>query len=308
MELLPWSHHASSGFTLRGLHSPPSGRPVLHFVHGNGYCGMVYAPMLQCLAAHFDLFLSDVQGHGDSDHGGRFLGWNRTAELSLEAWNARRSVFGDVPVYAVGHSFGSVISCLMLARAPHAFARAVLLDPVLFPPAMIGLMALSDVVGLYGRNTLAQRARKRRHHWPDRDAARANLHGRGMFRGWHADALQAYVEHALRDLPGGGVELKCTPAREAEIFSSYPRRLWPALARITTPTLVVHGRATFPFARRAILRWESSNAVVQRTELPGGHCFMQEDPERSAHAVRNFLMADGAVLAPLPRAQPGPLR
>lgn len=37
------------------------------------------------LGEHFDLWLSDVQGHGDSDHGGVFRGWNRTAALAVEA-------------------------------------------------------------------------------------------------------------------------------------------------------------------------------------------------------------------------------
>lgn len=125
---------------------------AIHFLHGNGYCGLSYAPLLEHLGAHFDLFLSDIQGHGDSDHGGRFVGWSRSAEYALEAWHAHQHQFGEVRVFAVGHSFGSVLVALMLARAPDAFDRAVMLDPVLFPPAMIGLMALSDVIGLYSRN------------------------------------------------------------------------------------------------------------------------------------------------------------
>lgn len=294
MKLLSWTHQSSAGFTLRGHYTVPSGRPVIHFLHGNGYCGLVYAPMLKGLSEHFDLFLSDTQGHGESEHGGRFTGWNRCAELALEAWHAHAPLFGRAPVHAVGHSFGSVITCLMLARAPGQFSRAVLLDPVLFSPAMIGLMALSDVVGLYSRNKLATRARRRRHHWPDRAAARANLHGRGMFRGWREDALDAYVEHALRDIPGGGVELKCLPSREAEIFGSYPRRLWSSLARIEIPVQVLRGRDSYPFAARAIQRWAERRANVRWSEVPGGHCFMQEDPDAAAGAVRGALLGSNA--------------
>ncbi len=292
MQLQAWYHSCSAGFTLRGEHSLPSGKPVLHFVHGNGYCGRTYEPMLARLTPHFDLFLSDIQGHGDSDHGGRFHGWNRTAALCLEAWHARGTLFGDVPVFAVGHSFGGVITSLMLAKAPDQFSRAVLLDPVLFPPAMIGLMALSDVVGLYSRNTLARRTRQRRHHWPDRQSAFTSLHERGMFKGWKEEALWSYVNHALRNTPEGGVELKCRPAREAEIFSSYPRRLWSSLARITTPTHVLRGEKTYPFAAKGITRWRDSNPAVSEQVMPGGHCFMQEDPARSAEAICAFLSKD----------------
>lgn len=292
MQLLPWSHDTSAGFTLRGWHTPPSGKPLLHFLHGNGYCGRVYTPMLAALAEDFDLWLCDVQGHGDSDHGGRFHGWNRNAELAVQAFEALRAPFGEVPRFALGHSFGGVLTSLILARHPELFRRAVLLDPVLFSPAMIGVMALSDVVGLAQRTGMAKKAQKRRRQWPDRASAYAALHGRGMFRGWDEEAFAAYIEHALKDVDGA-VELKCRPSREAEIFGSYPRRLWPSLAKVTTPTEVIHGVSTYPFVARSVARWCAGNGHVRSQVVPGGHCFMQEQPRDSAGRVADFLLQRG---------------
>jgi pimeloyl-ACP methyl ester carboxylesterase len=289
MQLLPWSHASSAGFTLRGWHSPASGKPVLHFLHGNGYCGRVYQPLLEHLAEDFDLWLCDVQGHGDSDHGGRFHGWNRSAELALEAFAEGRERFAEAPVFALGHSFGGVLSSLMLAQQPQLFQRAVLLDPVLFSPAMIGVMALSDVVGLGRLNTLASKARKRRRQWPDRDAAYASLHGRGMFRGWTEAAFVAYIEHALDDTEQG-VQLKCRPSREADIFGSYPKRLWPSLAKVVTPTEVIYGQRSYPFVAKSVARWCASNPHVRAQVVDGGHCFMQEQPTATAERVANFLL------------------
>ncbi|MBF2974997.1 alpha/beta hydrolase, partial [Pseudomonas aeruginosa] len=159
MSLSPWSHSCSAGFTLRGWRSEPSGKPLLHFLHGNGFCGRTYEPMLRLLAEDFDLWLCDIQGHGESDHGGRFHGWNRNAEMAVEAFEAGRGPYGDVQRLACGHSFGGVLSSLVLARHPTLFARAVLLDPVLFTPAMIGVMALSETLGLQLRGSLAKKAR-----------------------------------------------------------------------------------------------------------------------------------------------------
>jgi pimeloyl-ACP methyl ester carboxylesterase len=292
MHLLPWSHDTSAGFTLRGWHTPPSGKPLLHFLHGNGYCGRVYTPMLAALAEDFDLWLCDVQGHGDSDHGGRFHGWNRNAELAVQAFEALRAPFGEVPRFALGHSFGGVLTSLILARHPELFRRAVLLDPVLFSPAMIGVMALSDVVGLAQRTGMAKKAQKRRRQWPDRASAYAALHGRGMFRGWDEEAFAAYIEHALKDVDGA-VELKCRPSREAEIFGSYPRRLWPSLAKVTTPTEVIHGVSTYPFVARSVARWCAGNGHVRSQVVLGGHCFMQEQPRDSAERVADFLLQRG---------------
>lgn len=74
MQLIPWSHECAEGFTLRGWRTPASGKPLLHFLHGNGFCCLAYQPLLMGLGEHFDLWLCDVQGHGDSDHGGVFRG------------------------------------------------------------------------------------------------------------------------------------------------------------------------------------------------------------------------------------------
>jgi pimeloyl-ACP methyl ester carboxylesterase len=289
MQLIPWTHSTSAGFTLRGWHSSPSGKPLLHFLHGNGFCGRTYAPLLEALAVDFDLWLCDIQGHGDSDHGGRFLGWNRNAELAIEAFEAGRGIFGEVPRVAVGHSFGGVLTSLILAHHPRLFARAVLLDPVIFTPAMIGVMAFSEVLGLHRRTTVASRARARRSHWPDREAAWRGLHGRGIFKGWTDEALRGYVDHAIR-VVDNGAELKCRPSREAEIFSSFPKRLWPSLQRVATPTLILHGQGSYPFVAKSVARLTALNGHVSAQVVDGGHCFMQEFPEASASRCADFLL------------------
>ncbi|MEX5340402.1 alpha/beta fold hydrolase [Pseudomonas sp. I2] len=288
MQLIPWSHDCAEGFTLRGWRSPASGRPLLHFLHGNGFCSLSYQPLLMRLGEHFDLWLSDVQGHGDSDHGGAFRGWNRSAALAVEAFESGRGEYGEVPRMALGHSFGGVLTGLILASKPQLFSRAVLLDPVLFSRRMIGVMGAAALVGLHRRHALARKAATRRSHWPDREAALASLQGRGIFKGWSDAALQAYVEHAIGDC-GEGVVLKCRPSREVEIFSSFPARMWPSLAQIRTPTHILHGEQSYPFVAHSVRRLAAINPQVSAQQVPGGHCFMQEDPVAAAEQVLAFL-------------------
>ncbi|EKT4464853.1 alpha/beta hydrolase [Pseudomonas putida] len=290
MQLIPWSHESSEGFTLRGWRSPASGRPLLHFLHGNGFCSLAYQPMLMKLGEHFDLWLSDVQGHGDSDHGGAFRGWNRSAALAVEAFEAGRGEYGDVPRVALGHSFGGVLTGLILASEPHLFSRAMLLDPVLFSRRMLGVMGVAALVGLHRRHTLARKAATRRSHWPDREAVTASLQGRGIFKGWSEAALQAYVEHAVGEC-GEGVVLKCRPSREAEIFSSFPERMWSHLVQIKVPTSILYGEQTYPFVPHSVQRLVALNPHVSARQVPGGHCFMQEDPAGAAQQVVTWLLA-----------------
>lgn len=248
--------------------------------------------MLAPLSDAFDLWLCDVQGHGDSDHGGRFLGWNRNAELAMQALDAEGRAFAGVPHYAAGHSFGGVLTALILGEQRQRFAKAVLLDPVLFTPAMIMGMSVGELAGVTRHTPLARQARARRKHWPSREEAFRLLHGKGVYKGWADEALHAFVAHALKDSPDGGVELKCRPSREAEIFSTAPDRLWGLLGKVRTPTMVLYAEHTFPFVTESVARWQAINDAVQAAHLPGGHCFMQEHPDMAAQQLRAFLLPD----------------
>lgn len=284
MQLQSWSYSTRYGFILRGQHSIPSGKPLLHVLHGNGFCSLMYQPMLALLTEHFDLFLSDAQGHGDSDHGGDFIGWHQSADLALEAFTAHLPRFqqqSSVPVYALGHSFGGVLTALINSRTDSPFSQVVLLDPVLFPPYLLNSMRILDKVGLYRKNPYAKKALNRRQHWSERGEVEAYLKDRGMFKGWAPAALHAYIDYALHHLPDG-VSLKCQPSREAEIFSSFPAKLWTELAKPCGPTLLLYGDETYPFVPKAVKRWQQLNPALQAKMVAGGHCFMQQHPEQTA--------------------------
>ncbi|MFZ5527022.1 MAG: alpha/beta fold hydrolase [Pseudomonadota bacterium] len=292
MQLIAWAYDTRDGFTLRGWHTPPSGKPLIHFIHGNGFCARAYEPMLRALSKHFDLWLSDVQGHGDSDAGERFVGWNRCADLAVEAFkHHQHDLFGAVSCFGLGHSFGGVLTCLAMAEHPRLFKRTVLLDPVLFPAMMVLGLTLAESTGLAKHTPLARAALRRRTHWPDRESAMDGLRGRGTYKGWTEEALRAFVDHAIKDQPDGQVELKCHPTREAAIFSSGPVGLWSSLRRVHTPTLLIHGHHTFPFVISSAQLWSGSNAAVTVEAVDGGHCFMQEHPADTAARVTEFLLS-----------------
>ena len=89
-----WSHPVGPDLFLRGREYIRGERPLLHFVHGNGFSGMTYWPLLGRLHDHYDLCLHDTQGHGHSDDGARFPGWNATADRIVEFMTQRRALWG----------------------------------------------------------------------------------------------------------------------------------------------------------------------------------------------------------------------
>ena len=287
-----WSQPAHYGLTIRGFATRDSGKPLLHFLHGNGMSGLTYWPMLEILQDDFDLLITDIQGHGDSDAGERFLGWNDNAEICTRVLRHHLSQHGsDRPVFGVAHSLGGALTTLMAGEHPGMFDRLVLLDPVYFPPAMIAAMAGLQMTGLLERlSPLSRQARRRRTEWPSRSAAENSLRNRGIFKGWHPDALHAFVRYAMTEKSSGEVVLKCPSWIEARIFASYPKGLWKTIRHIQTPVHLLMAENTFPFSRGSAERAMRLNRKFTTAYMPGYHCFMQEHPQQSAEAVRSQLL------------------
>lgn len=287
--LEPWSFQVKHNFHVCGWRTPFRGKPVLHFLHGNGFCGLTYSPMLAELVDDFDLIITDLPGHGDSDSGGRFMGWNRCADICLSVFSHFvGQISPTVPRYALGHSFGGVITTLMMGKQKKHFDKAMLLDPVIFTPSMLKVMAAGDLFGLLRYSPMAKQALGRQDTWDNREAAFNAFQGKGIFKCWTDEALQAHVDHGLADAQQG-VTLKCTVKREADIFSSYPKRLWSSLSKIKTPTKILAGSDSFPFIARSLERLEGRGGFDIET-LQGGHCFMQEDPKLAAEKIKQWFL------------------
>ncbi len=293
-QLHAWQSQPHNGLTLRGQRSQPKGRSLVHFLHGNGFCGLSYWPMLEKLVVEYDLFIHDIQGHGDSDVGDCFLGWNENAVLVQKVWTEFSSDYQNGDLIGIGHSLGGVITALMAAEHPSMFSRLILLDPVIFTPKMLLGMQLFKFLRLKNPNPLAKKAQRRRNGWSSRQEAFSDFVGRGIFKGWHDAALQAHVEFALCEQADELVALKCPPQREAEIFSTFPRKLWTALSGITVPVHIIYGKDTYPFVKDAVALLQKRNHRVSSEELPGGHCFMQEYPDLAASAILSSLSTNGA--------------
>ena len=108
----------------------------LHFLHGNGFCGLTLAPLAEEITdGSHPLLFTDLPGHGAS--GGPDVNaqpdWNDMADRVANSIAARI----DRPVTGIGHSMGGVVTLLAAARYPDLFSRVVLLDPVLFSREVI---------------------------------------------------------------------------------------------------------------------------------------------------------------------------
>jgi pimeloyl-ACP methyl ester carboxylesterase len=280
-DLASWESSAGAGPVIRGRRTD-AGQPLIHFLSGNGFCGGVYWPMLQRFLPQHALLTHDIEGQGDSGNPPRFSGTEavirRIPQVMTDLGLPGR------PLIGMGHSFGGALTLRVAADNPGLFKALVLLDPIIMPTPVYAGVRLASVLG---RNTLANASRRRRSAWPSRDAVATHLRGRGTYKGWTEEAFQSFVEYATHDADGQRV-LSCPRELEAAVFE-HPVYPWPAFRKARLPILFLRGRDSFdffPWAERLVKR---ANPQVTVKTLPGGHCFMQEDPAAAHAAVMAFL-------------------
>jgi pimeloyl-ACP methyl ester carboxylesterase len=257
------------------------GHPAFHFAHANGFNGEVYRTLLAPLAARFQIFASDMRGHGFTAL--------PTAPGMTKGWTVHGSDLNEFlakvhpgPLVLAGHSMGAIASLMVAARHPERVRALVLAEPVLVPSAMaFVLMRLVRATGIRPPiPDLAERAARRREIFASFDEAFFAYRGRGAFKTWPEQVLRDYLSGGLEPT-GNGTEMRlaCRPWWEAENFRSSP----PGVARLTSlircPLTVILGENSTAGDREVTLiaRLHRSARIVR---VPGASHFLpMERPE-----------------------------
>ena len=281
-DLARWESSAGGGPVLRGQRIAGA-RETIHFVHGNGFCGGVYRSFLQKFLPDRGLFLHDLEGHGQSEAPTHFSGIGMAARR-IAAVAAEQNADDGRGLIGMGHSFGAALTLKVAADNPGLFKALVLLDPIVFPPAVYfgaRLMAWT------GTHPMVKAALRRRRTWASRSECLDRLRGRGIYTGWPEVALVDFVDSATHD-EGGKRVLNCPTELEAEIYA-HPVYPWPSFRKAKLPILFLHGADSYRFFPPAAAMARRLNSMVETATSPGRHCFMLEDPAAAAQAVKGFL-------------------
>lgn len=259
-----------------------SGRgPRLHFAHATGMNAELYARLLAPLAERLAVTASDARGHGhtglDRDPA-HLTCWEDFADDLLRLIDV---IDAGSPWILAGHSMGATVSLLAASLRPDRVAGLVLLDPPMLPFDT----AATVRAGAITPNPMADQAARRRGMFPSRAEARAAYQGRGVFRSWSDDDLDAYLAGGLIDTDEG-VELACAPAFESATFRAVSPNVEPALAQLRCPFILLAGDegSTVRDPELAIF---AAHPMCRRAErLPGTTHFLPlERPEQVRAAI-----------------------
>lgn len=283
--LTPWQEDDLSGFTRQGK----AHAPVVHLMHGNGFCSTTLWPMASHFPEEWNLLFADVPGHGlSAQPKGYMPNWLRIARKVGDGLEKRLENYPDQKVLGVGHSMGGIMTLMLAAERPHLFSQIVLLDPVLFSPEIIWAQKFMRKTGLWRRTALVKAVSGRRKKWPSAESMRENLQSKSLYKNWHPQALDAFIQdgaHIIED----GVELNCDPNWEASIFGSYPRGLWQAVRRTSVPVTILVASESYGFIKRSANRAIKANSNIHWQPFQGTHCFPMEEPEKAAAEVLKIV-------------------
>lgn len=250
---------------------------VIH--HANGFCAATYAPIAIEIRDRYRVVSIDARGHGDSTpvvaaSDPAAYDWTRmAADYAVALSNLAADLGRDRVRFAIGHSFGGVLTLGAAAQYPGLVEEALLLDPVVIPAASEGEKSP-------GRGPdLADMARRRRADFSTREAAYDHFAGRGLFEAFRPEALALYVAEGMAETATGEIRLKCDPSVEAAVFENGGTLdVFGLASKIQTRTRFLHAaRGNFSLDVYDELAGRMPHARVDSLDV--GHLFAMENPE-----------------------------
>jgi pimeloyl-ACP methyl ester carboxylesterase len=258
-------------------------------LHANGFCAGTYSPFVKHLTGDLHVMASDIRGHGSSQlpSSQRIHHWNIFAE-DLKALIEKTM---SPPIIGMGHSLGAVTTYIAAATYPRLFSCLILIDPTILPRRYLWPMAVMRRFGLAAKIPLAKSARRRRKTFQGKkEALKRFASGRGIFKYWSKDFVEAYLECGLLEKDPETAVLKCDPEHEAQIFESVPLDVWTYASKISCPVLAIRGAHSGAFTVDAAERLGRLIPDFELITIPGaGHFVPMGKPVDCASTIKEFI-------------------
>jgi pimeloyl-ACP methyl ester carboxylesterase len=263
--------------------------PQAHLLHANGFCAGTYSPFVKHLTDQLHVMASDIRGHGASQFPSsqRIRHWNIFAE-DLKALIEKAM---SPPIIGMGHSLGAVTTYIAAAKYPWLFSCLILIDPTILPRRYLWPMAVMRMFGLAAKIPLAKTARRRRKTFESKkEALKRFAAGRGIFKYWSKDFVEAYLECGLLEKDPKTAVLTCDPEHEAQIFESVPLDVWTYAPQITCPVLAIRGEYSGAFTSDAAERLGRLIPDFKLVTIPdAGHFVPMGKPVECARVIKEFI-------------------
>lgn len=272
-------------------------RHVIVFSHANGFPAGTYKSLFAVWrGAGYAVHAIERFGHDP-----RFPVSSNWPHLRDELIHFIDHEVGE-PAYLVGHSLGGFVSLLAASRRPDLARGVVLLDSPIISGWKAKVVQLFKTTGVGERFSPGFVSKKRRHQWPNRNAAYEHFASKAAFARWAPGVLRDYIESGVEpdeSAAGGWHRLRFRREVETEIYNSLPHHL-PRLLRthpLRCPLAFVGGTESDE-VRRVGLEATRRLAHGRMAQIAGSHLFPLEKPAETAGEVLRQIEAMRAQTLP----------
>ena len=265
--------------------------PAVVIVHSAGLSAGVYEPFAQRLKPDFHLFGLDLPGHGQVKAPYPAAGL-RNWGLFYDGLEKFLDNLGQ-PAIIIGHSMGGTIGLVVAARRPDLATALVLIEPGVMPAFWRPWVWMVQKLGLAMHVPFVTRAVNRKKHWPDASAAAESIRGKGPFKAWRDDFIDAYLAHGFETGETGETSLVCDPLWEGRCLAMAPTDVWRHVPRVKASTMVLYGARSTTFLPSVAKKFRTCLPEVDIRKFDAGHYIPMEKPGECADAVLDFLKAAG---------------
>ena len=255
-----------------------TGRTPVLIVHGLSYFSYDWIEVATLLAQEREVVAIDMRGFGES-------GWSASRDYKLETLSNDVVAVLDAlhwpHAVLMGHSFGGRVCLATAGWKRECAAGLVLVD---FAPD----------IAAEGRRYTAQRIGGQPDVFSSVEEAMVYDHDdpadAGRRRRWEAFLRKTEGGYALkRDLH---YRDNFKRALESGKSAPVPEFLWPMLADMRIPTLVIRGSTSNMFDATTVDKVRTVNPRASVVEVAGSHDLAGDNPVGLADAVRAFLAAN----------------
>ena len=221
------------GTRLCVFESGQAGAQQVLLVHATGFHARCWDKVIEALPQAMHIFAVDLRGHGRSDNHPPYQ-WDRFAadvQAVIEHFDMQQLI-------GVGHSLGGHCVAHVCALQPHRFKSLLLIDPVIFDPAMYGQR--EPEFARVEDHPVA----KRRGHFDSWQAMYERFASRYPYSVWQPEVLRDYCQFGVLPSPSGsGVDLACPGIVEASVYmTNFDTDIYPLLGNITQPVTVLRAK------------------------------------------------------------------
>jgi pimeloyl-ACP methyl ester carboxylesterase len=254
---------------------------TLVMLHATGFLPWLWHPVARALSPACRVIAPYFCDHRESDPEEGGLDW---MILARDFAAFCKSLNMEAPCL-VGHSMGATVLTIAVAQYGLAPAGMVLIEPIFLPQDFYRIqIRVQD-------HPLAAKAIKRRNHWKDEPEAITYLQSRALFKNWDAEMLDLYVRHGMKHNAQSGLELVCSPRKEAALFmGGVHYDPWPLLPQVTCPVLVLEGEHS---ETRPLIDLQKAASLfpnaIHRIVRDAGHLMPMEKPTETTGAIRDFF-------------------